>query len=111
MSILDFSEVRIRTQIADIANLTSLINACLPLQGCIEIQHDNSKKEHAWHTHETDETIIVLDGSLRFYWSGGETICKAGDIIELPKGTQHGSIALDGGATYIITFEPVSLNK
>ena len=78
------------------------------------IQHDEEGKEHAWHTHDTDETIIVIKGKLHFYWDngnqvGGKQVCQAGDVIELPKDTQHGSIALNGDAIYIIVFERVNL--
>ena len=45
------------------ARIPDLIFNALPDQGCIEIQRDVPGKEHAWHTHETDETIVVLDGS------------------------------------------------
>lgn len=47
---------------------------------------------------------------LRFYWENGEHTCQAGDVIELPKGTEHGSIAINGDAKYIITFEHINLS-
>lgn len=109
MNIMFRNEVRIHSAKADINQLPDLIEACLPAQGCVEVQHDQAGKEHAWHTHDTDETIVVLDGMLRFYWEGGEAICKSGDVIELPRGTLHGSVAMEGGAKYIITFENVEL--
>lgn len=109
MNIMFKTDVRIHSARADVKQLPNLIEACLPKQGCVEVQHDQEGKEHAWHTHDTDETIVMLDGALRFYWEGGEAICKSGDVIELPKGTRHGSVALAGGAKYIITFETVEL--
>ena len=104
------SNVRIRSSLVNPKDLMSIINSCLPKQGAIEVQHDQEGKEHSWHTHDTDETIIVLDGMLRFYWENGEDTCQAGDVIELPKGARHGSIAINGDAKYIITFERINLS-
>jgi quercetin dioxygenase-like cupin family protein len=86
----------------------TLLNA-LPQQGCIELQHDAPGKEHPWHTHENDETLIIIAGALHFCWEEGSRICKAGDVIELPAGMRHGSIALDEGATYVIAFRKLGL--
>jgi len=66
--------------------------------------------QHSWHMHDTDETIIVIEGMLHFYWEGGEEICRAGDVIQLPKGTRHGSIAINGNTRYIIAFGPVDFS-
>ena len=101
--------VRIHQSGIDPKNLNELIFRSLPDQGCIEVQRDVTGKEHAWHTHKSDETIIVLDGSLRFYWEEGECICFPGDVVALPAGTLHGSVALDGGATYLIAFHDVAV--
>jgi len=94
---------------ADISNIAGLIMKALPDQGCVEIQRDVSGKEHVWHEHAVDETIVVLDGSLRFYWDEGERVCFAGDVISLPAGSLHGSQALDEGATYLIAFHTMSV--
>lgn len=94
----------------EFSSLDAVVTACMPKQGSIELQHDQAGKEHAWHTHPTDETIVVLDGKLRFYWDDGEAICGRGDVVQLPQGTRHGSVALEGGAKYIITFEKVSIS-
>jgi quercetin dioxygenase-like cupin family protein len=109
MNILSDKAVKIRKNAADVKNISNLINMCLPKQGAIEVQNDAYGKEHAWHQHDTNETIILLEGSLKFYWHENEVECKAGDVIELPKGVKHGSIALENGAKYIITFEKVSI--
>jgi quercetin dioxygenase-like cupin family protein len=103
-------QVRINRLMADYATIDSLIAACLPRQGSIEIQQDQEGKEHTWHTHPTDETIVMLEGALRFYWDNEEKVCGPGDVIHLPKGTRHGSVGLAGGAKYIITFETVSIS-
>lgn len=83
----------------------SLVRTLLPKQGSIEIQHDQSGKEHAWHTHPTDETLVILEGSVRFYSEQGERVCTRGDVINLPVGVRHGSVALDNGAIYLIAME------
>lgn len=89
----------------DLNDLASLIMSCVPDQGCVEIQHDQEGKEHPWHAHQEHETIVILEGRLRFYWTQGEEICCAGDVIKLFKGTKHGSVALEGGAKYLIASE------
>jgi len=89
--------------------LNGLIESLLPDQGCIEVQRDVSGKEHAWHSHESDETLVILEGKVHFYWEGGTRVCEPGDVISLPSGVRHGSIALDGGATYLIAFQNVQL--
>ena len=96
------------TPIAE-ADWPTLIQSLLPDQGCIEVQRDVAGKEHAWHQHDTDETLVILDGSVRFYWDGGERVCEAGHVIALPSGVRHGSVALDEGATYLIAFQSVKL--
>jgi mannose-6-phosphate isomerase-like protein (cupin superfamily) len=98
---LDF---RIFSMQIDTSNMRPLIDQLLPDQGCIEVQRDVPGKEHAWHTHETDETLVIIDGSVRFYWDQGEKICGPGTVISLPAGTPHGSVALEDGATYLIAF-------
>ena len=89
--------------------LNEILDRCLPGQGCIEIQRDAPGREHAWHQHETDETIVVLDGRLWFFCEGWEVVCKRGDVILLPKGTRHGSRARDGAVTYLIAFHLVEI--
>jgi uncharacterized RmlC-like cupin family protein len=89
--------------------LPPVLTSALPEQGCLELQHDAPGKEHSWHTHDNDETLIIVAGALHFYWEGGGRVCRAGDIIELPAGTRHGSIALDEGATYVIAFRKLEL--
>ncbi|WP_395686010.1 cupin domain-containing protein [Aestuariivirga sp.] len=89
------------------SDIRSIVLKSLPEQGCVEIQRDMPGKEHSWHQHATNETIVVLHGSLRFYWDEGAAECGPGDAISLPAGTRHGSVALDDGATYMIAFRDV----
>lgn len=91
-----------------VKDIGALIYSILPDQGCVEIQRDAAGKEHTWHTHQIDETLIVLEGALRFYWPEGEHIFQEGVVISLPAGTPHGSVAMEGGATYLIAFRPLS---
>jgi quercetin dioxygenase-like cupin family protein len=96
--------IRIDQGKVDHCDVDGLIRKALPEQGCVEIQRDKPGKEHVWHIHDVDETIIVLAGGLRFYWPGGERSCAPGDVIGLPARTPHGSVALEQGATYLIAF-------
>jgi quercetin dioxygenase-like cupin family protein len=94
---------------ADVQDLKSLVFQSLPDQGSVEVQRDVPGKEHAWHEHTVDETIVVLDGALKFYWNEGERLCFPGDVIALPAGSAHGSVALEQGAVYLIAFSAVAL--
>ncbi|MCH8106496.1 MAG: cupin domain-containing protein [Proteobacteria bacterium] len=43
-----------------------------------------------WHEHaDTDETFIVIDGSLRIDFADGEVTVGKGEMFVVPKGTQH----------------------
>lgn len=103
-------DFRIFSANVDTSDLRPLIDKLLPDQGCIEVQRDVEGKEHAWHSHETDETLVIIDGKVRFYWDQGEKICTAGTVISLPAGMMHGSVALEGGATYLIAFHAAKLS-
>jgi len=102
-------DFRIFSTNVDTTHLGPLLDRLLPDQGSIELQRDVEGKEHCWHRHETDETLVILEGAVRFYWDQGERICAPGTVISLPAGMMHGSIALDGGATYLIAFHQVDL--
>ncbi|WP_238548013.1 cupin domain-containing protein [Meridianimarinicoccus roseus] len=102
-------DFRIFSTEVDTTNLRPLLMRLLPDQGAVEVQRDVAGKEHAWHRHNTDETLVILEGSVRFYWDQGEKICGPGTVISLPAGMMHGSVALDGGAVYLIAFHSVNL--
>ena len=89
--------------------LDELVANFLPQQGAIEVQKDKPTKKHKWHSHETDETLVVLRGKMQFrYYDGKKNIskmCTSGDVIHLPKGVIHCSKASAEGATYLITTE------
>jgi len=103
------TDVRIFSMEIDTTDLSSLIGALLPDQGAIEVQRDVPGREHSWHTHDTDETLVIIDGSVRFYWDNGEKVCQKGTVISLPCGVPHGSVALEDGATYFIAFHAARL--
>lgn len=43
-----------------------------------------------WHNHEsTDETFLVLDGSLRIDFRDGAVTLNAGEMYVVPKGVEH----------------------
>lgn len=49
-----------------------------------------------WHTHaETDETFIVLDGTLRIDFRDGAVTLQAGDMFVVKKGVEHKPFAQD----------------
>lgn len=104
-----YTDFHIFSMHTDTTELSPLIEQLLPDQGAIEVQRDVPGKEHAWHTHETDETLVIINGSVRFYWEGGEKVCGRGTVISLPAGTLHGSTALEDGATYLIAFHAARL--
>lgn len=93
---------------ASLATSLPIISRLLPHQGSIEVQHDQAGKEHAWHTHPTNETLVILEGRVRFYHEAGERICAPGDVIHLPAHVRHGSVALEGGAIYLIAMQAYS---
>jgi len=86
-------------------NLGSVIFDMLPAQGEIKIQQDMPNKVHDWHVHDTHETLVVLQGRIKFCSQTGERLCRPGDMIHLPKNTLHRSIASDVGAVYLISME------
>lgn len=93
----------------DPSNIGGIIRRTLPDQGKLTIQRDVPGKEHVWHQHNSDETIIVLEGSLRFYWDEGECYCRRGDVIALPAGKTHGTVAMEGGALYLIAWHAFAI--
>ena len=43
-----------------------------------------------WHSHpETDETFLVLEGTLRIVFRAGSVTLKAGELYVVPKGVEH----------------------
>jgi mannose-6-phosphate isomerase-like protein (cupin superfamily) len=43
-----------------------------------------------WHEHnDTDETFIVIDGTLRIDFRDGSVVVSAGEMFVVPKGVEH----------------------
>ena len=43
-----------------------------------------------WHDHkDTDETFIVIDGTLRIDFRDGSVVVSAGEMFVVPKGVEH----------------------
>lgn len=103
--------VQIKNSAVNPDDLNAILDLSLPKQGCVEFQRDQAGKEHSWHQHDTDETLIIIEGEILFYWDEGDAVCKPGDVIQLPKGVRHGSKAAFGDVKYLITFETVELNS
>jgi mannose-6-phosphate isomerase-like protein (cupin superfamily) len=96
--------IRILERHVPVPELPALLLDVLPKQGCIELQQDTPGKLHDWHSHDTDETLIVLHGTLDFEWERGRQECRPGDVIVLPAGCRHRSVATSNGALYLIAF-------
>ena len=47
------------------------------------------------HSHENEEMILVLKGSWRFQLPGGEVTLKADQMLCIPRGVEHSSLALE----------------
>ena len=82
--------------------LEEAILELLPVTGSIEVQRDTPGREHTTHTHPTDETLLVVKGTITFSAEGKSWICHSGDRLLLPAGTLHSSVASDEGCIYII---------
>jgi uncharacterized protein len=96
--------IRILEKRLPVPALPALLLNALPQQGCVELQRDLPGKAHEWHSHDSDETLIVLQGTLDFEWERGRQQCRPGDVIELPAGYRHRSVATGSGALYLIAF-------
>lgn len=48
------------------------------------------KGDFVWHSHpDTDEAFFVLEGSLRIDFRSGRVTLNKGEILIVPKGTEH----------------------
>ena len=46
--------------------------------------------DFVWHSHaDTDETFIVLDGTLRIDFRDGDVTVRPGEMFVVPKGKEH----------------------
>jgi mannose-6-phosphate isomerase-like protein (cupin superfamily) len=63
--------------------------------------------EFVWHSHEAeDELFLVLKGSLRMQFRDREVLVEPGEIIIVPRGTEHRPVADD--EVHVLLLEPGS---
>ena len=56
----------------------------------LPVQNREAEGDFIWHDHEsTDETFIVLEGTLRIYFRDGAVHISAGEMFVVPKGVEH----------------------
>lgn len=61
--------------------------------------------DFVWHDHQdTDETFIVLDGTLRIDFRDGAVTIGAGEMFVVPKGVEHKPFAKD--EVQVMLIEP-----
>ena len=82
--------------------LEEAVMELLPETGSVEVQRDTPGREHPTHTHPTDEILLIVSGDITFTVGSEQNHCTSGDRLYLPKGTEHASIAGEGGCLYII---------
>ncbi|MEH6407358.1 MAG: cupin domain-containing protein [Leeuwenhoekiella sp.] len=67
------------------------------------------KDEFVWHKHDDeDELFQVIKGTLIMRFRESEQIVKAGEIIVVPKGTEHCPTTLNGEVVEVMLFEKLS---
>lgn len=95
-------------------NVTDLILAIadlLPPTGSIEIERDTPYRIHSLHSHQTDETLHIVQGEIEFQLNGATMHCSAGDRLLLPATTPHASIAGKLGCLYVIATRIVGTQE
>lgn len=63
---------------------------------------DPAHRTYAPHSHDHDESLWCLRGSITFRIAGADYRLGPGDRLMLPRGTIHTAEAGDDGATYLI---------
>ena len=67
------------------------------------------KGDFVWHSHpETDETFIVMEGTLTMNFRDGKVEVGAGEMIVIPKGIEHKPSSRNGYKAILIEPEGVS---
>ena len=65
------------------------------------------KGEFVWHSHEVeDELFLVLRGSLRMQFRDREVVVEPGELIIVPRGTEHRPVA--DHEVHVLLVEPKS---
>jgi mannose-6-phosphate isomerase-like protein (cupin superfamily) len=66
------------------------------------------KGDFVWHRHlETDETFIIIDGTLVMNFRDRQVEVHAGEMIVIPKGVEHKPSSEDGFKALLIEPEGV----
>lgn len=64
------------------------------------------KRDFIWHKHEdTDETFIVLDGTMVMNFRGRTVELNKGEMIVVPKGVEHKPSTINGYKVLLIEPE------
>jgi mannose-6-phosphate isomerase-like protein (cupin superfamily) len=67
------------------------------------------KGDFIWHSHlETDETFIIMEGTLVMNFRDGKVEVRAGEMIVIPKGVEHRPSSQNGYKALLIEPEGVS---
>lgn len=67
------------------------------------------KGDFVWHSHpDTDETFIILEGTLVMNFHHRKVEVQAGEMIVIPKGVQHKPSSENGYRALLIEPEGVS---
>ena len=66
------------------------------------------KGEFVWHRHtDTDETFIILKGTMQMHFRNQVIELNAGEMIVIPKGVEHKPASKDGYEALLIEPEGV----
>lgn len=84
------------------SDLQGVVSQLLPPTGSVEVQVDTPHRIHPVHSHDSDETLHIISGSIIFK-VGEETFdCGPGDRLMLPAHISHASEAGPAGCIYVI---------
>ncbi len=65
------------------------------------------KGEFVWHQHENeDEMFLVYKGQLTMQLRDGDVLLNEGEMIVIPKGTEHRPVAVE--EVLVLLFEPMT---
>jgi mannose-6-phosphate isomerase-like protein (cupin superfamily) len=66
------------------------------------------KGDFIWHSHpETDETFIILEGTMVMHFRDGVVELSPGEMIVIPKGVEHKPSSVEGYRALLIEPEGV----
>jgi mannose-6-phosphate isomerase-like protein (cupin superfamily) len=73
-----------------------------------EIKIVKFKGDFVWHSHpDTDETFIILDGTMVMHFRDGVVELHRGEMIVIPKAVEHKPSSTDGYRALLIEPEGV----